>query len=89
MTIIQYAALLEYIAKNNSWGPNMYNVTQERHRRAIKYVEASFDTRDGTIWKVTFKQIISGSLSADSTYFTFESPDSIKYIYEWLDEVVR
>lgn len=49
MTSEAYANLLEYIAQNNCWGINMYGITVERKRKAIKYVEASFDSRDRTI----------------------------------------
>ena len=49
MTPKQFAELLEYIKENNSWGEKMYEIIIERKRRAIKYVDAVFDSRDGTV----------------------------------------
>ena len=71
----EYTNLLEYITQNNCWEINMYGITVERKRKAIKYAEASFDSRDGTIWLITFQQIINSkeqeiSFSIESKEFT-------------------
>lgn len=86
MTPEAYANLLEYIAQNNCWGINMYGITVERKRKAIKYVEASFDSRDGTIWLITFRQIINSKEQEIS--FRIESKKDVDRIYSWLDETI-
>ena len=85
MTPQQFAELLEYIKDNNSWGKNMYEINIERKRRAIKYVDAIFDSRDGTIWSVTFRSQTHGK---DKT-FRVENENDIKKLYEYLDENVN
>lgn len=74
------------IAQNNCWGINMYGITVERKRKAIKYVEASFDSRDGTIWLITFRQIINSKEQEIS--FRIESKKDVDRIYSWLDETI-
>ena len=86
MTPEAYANLLEYIVQNNCWGINMYGITVERKRKAIKYVEASFDSRDGTIWLITFRQIINSKEQEIS--FRIESKKDVDRIYSWLDETI-
>lgn len=86
MTPEAYANLFEYIARNNCWGINMYGITVERKRKAIKYVEASFDSRDGTIWLITFQQIINSKEQEIS--FRIESKEDVDRIYSWLDEII-
>lgn len=85
MTPFEYATLLEYIKKNNSWN-KLYEVTYERHRRAIKYADCIFDSRDGRVWLITFRTVVSGKDNADTT-FRVESQEDIKNIYKWLDEI--
>ena len=84
MTIKEYSELLEYIAKNNCWGIDMANVVCERHRKAVKYVEATFDTRDSSIFSVKFR--CSGGLEGIS--FRVDTENDLKRVYEWLDEIV-
>lgn len=86
MTPKEYANLLEYIAQNNCWGINMYGITVERKRKAIKYVEASFDSRDGIIWLITFRQIINSK--EQEINFRIESKEDVDKIYSWLDETI-
>ena len=77
MTPEQYCKLLRYIMKNNSW-ENMLDVT-ERKRSFYKYVTCSFDTRDGTIWRIAFSQ------GGSETAFRVETPEEIQAVYDFLD----
>lgn len=78
----EFQKLLEYIKNNNSWGINMYATIHERNRKTVKYVDSSFDTRDGTIWRVTFRSVTG---EKDKS-FRIESPEDIEKIYSWLNE---
>lgn len=84
MTPKQFSELLEYIKENNSWGIKMYEVCCERHRRAIKYVDAVFDSRDGTVWHLKFRSPTHGK----DREFRIENESDIKKVYEYLDERV-
>ena len=84
MTPMQYAELLEYIAANNCWGAHMYDNQVVRRRRCFKYVDACFDTRDGHIWKVMFREY-GGS---EDRLFRIESESDIERIYAFLDKEV-
>ena len=89
MTPFEYSKLLEYISNHNSWGIGSHILQFKLHRRVIKYVEASFDTRTGTIWRVTFKQCLAGKQSEQRKDFLTKSPADIARIYRWLDAEVR
>lgn len=82
MTPEQFSELLAYIKENNCWGIHMYEINIERNRKAVKYVDACFDSRDGKIWKISFRSI-TGSKDID---FCINNEDDIKKIYEWLNE---
>ena len=77
MTPEQYCELLQYIMKNNSWA-NMLDVT-ERNRMFYKYVTCSFDTRDGTIWRIAF---FDGN---GVVAFRVETLEEIRAVYDFLD----
>ena len=81
MTIQKYLELLEYIKENNSWGAKMYDVHQ-RNRKAIKYVDASFDSRDGKIWMINFRSVTGEKDRA----FRVDDKYGINDMYEWLEE---
>lgn len=84
MTPQEFAKLLNYIRENNSWGAKMYEVNIERKRRAVKYVDANFDSRDGRVWQITFRSCVpDGTVS-----FIIESEQDVKAIYAWLDTMV-
>lgn len=84
MTPQDFTALLNCIRENNSWGVNMYDVNVIRKRRAIKYVDASFDSRDGRIWQITFRSCVpDGDRS-----FRIESQHDIDSIYSWLNATI-
>lgn len=84
MTPFEYARLLQYISKNNGWN-NAYDV-RERNRYAIKYVDACFDSRDGNVWHIKFRQILGHN---EDVSFRIESEEDIAKIYTFLDEPVR
>ena len=84
MTPNQFASLLEYIKKNNSWGDGMYDIINIRHRRAIKYVSSNFDSRDGKVYYIKFESV----LPCGSAEFVIEKHEDVRKIYEWLDEEV-
>ena len=82
MNIEQFNELLTYIKENNSWGDNIYEVNVEKNRKAIKYVDSSFDSRDGMIWFIKFRGI-TGETDKE---FRIEKQEQILDIYRWLDE---
>jgi len=84
MNAVEYAKLLQYIKENNSWGANMYVIQYELHRRVVKYVDASFDTRTGRIWKINFRSCLGGGERERA--FDINSPEDVNKIYKWLDE---
>lgn len=84
MTPEQFCELLNYIKKNNCWGDGMYEVCVERHRIAVKYVRACFDSRDGKVWSV---ELDSGGGAKKS--FRVESETDLKKVYEFLDMDTR
>ena len=81
MTPQEFAALLDYIRENNSWGVKMYELSVERNRRVVKYVDASFDSRDGRVWQITFRSCIPGG----TMDFRIESSEDVSKVYAWLD----
>lgn len=84
MTVQKYCELLEYIKENNSWGANMYDFYQG-NRKAIKYVDASFDSRTGTIWRINFRSVTGETDKA----FRVDGPKELAEMYEWLEEPIR
>ena len=82
MTIKKYCELLEYIKENNSWGANMYEINCERNRKAIKYVDASFDSRTGDIWCVNFRSVTGEEDKA----FRVDDQYGLADMYAWLEE---
>ncbi len=81
MTIKQYAELLEYIFKNNGWSvETFYENSAEKHRRCFKYVDTAFDSRDGKVFKITFR-----NGTTEGKTFRVETEADIEKIYAWLD----
>ena len=60
----------------------MYEVCCKRNRRAIKYVDAVFDSRDGMVWHLKFRSPTHGK----DRDIRIESEKDIKKVYEYLDE---
>lgn len=82
----EFAKLLEYITENNCWGEKAYEITIERKRKAVKYVNAIFDSRDGKVYRIVCTQVLNND--SDTKEFTIESPEDIDRIYAWLDDPV-
>lgn len=82
MTPKQLNELLEYIRENNSWGDKMFDINCVRHRKAIKYVNCSFDSRDGLVWKLEFTSVTG---EPDKS-FRIEKQEDILAVYDWLNE---
>lgn len=89
MTAYDFMKLLEYIRENNSWGYHMYDVVHIRHRKAIKYVDACYDTRTGEIWQIKFRSCIGTTGTPQEINFRIENESDIKRIYDWLDERIE
>ena len=85
MTPFELARLLEYVAKNNAWWDAQD--TYERNRRAIKYTDASFDSRDKRVWHIKFRGIVGGGECERS--FRVESEEDIAKIYQFLDAPIH
>lgn len=81
MTIKQYTELLEYIFKNNGWNINAISDNLDCRKPMIKYVDSSFDTRDGYIWSIKLRDI-----SANDKSFRVETDEEVSKIYEWLNK---
>lgn len=84
MTPKQLCELLEYIIENNGW-QHLYSATR-KGRKCFKYLDFSFDTRDGHIWQIHFRANGAFNLTEEKT-FKIESDEDIKAIYAFLDEV--
>lgn len=84
MTPNQFCQLLEYIKKNNSWGINMYDLHM-KNRKTIKYVIGNFDSRDGSVYRVEFKDITG----EPDKVFIVETPEHLDVIYQWLDKPMK
>lgn len=78
----QFVGLLDHIKKNNSWGGNMYDICRVRNRRAVKYVDASFDSRDGSIWRIELRSIVGH----EDIAFRVDTADGLAAVYEFLNE---
>lgn len=84
MTPEELCQLLSYVQENNSWN-KLYEVNVERNRKAIKYVDACFDSRDGKVWHINFRDVSSGTAKE----FRIENADDLKKVYEWLDRPLK
>lgn len=80
MTVQEYAKFLNFIRENNS-----LNATFDRTcRKPIKYVESSFDTRDGKVWSINIR--LYGDKAG--TKFILQTESDIKSMYDWVNELV-
>lgn len=82
MTIKQYADLLEYIFKNNGWNIDSISDNLDCRKPMIKYVDSSFDTRDGHIWSIKLR----GMLEEKS--FRVETDEELAKVYAWLNKEI-
>ena len=76
-----YAELLEFIQKNNGWGPRMVNNLYQKKRRCFKYVTADFDTRTGRVWRI----VLRNGLPEREKEFLINTPDDVYDLYEYLN----
>lgn len=65
----------------------MYEVCGIRKRRAIKYVDSVFDSRDGNVWHIKFRSVL-GEMTEEDVVFRIENDDDIRKVYKYLDEKV-
>jgi len=80
MTPEEFSKLLTYISENNAWGIKMYEVIHKRNRKAVKYVDVTFDSRTGRIGDIRFWD------GCMDVRFGVDCQDDIDRIYRWLDE---
>lgn len=81
MTATEYARLLEYVYHFNGWNSMVETLPITGDRRRFKYVNASFDTRDGHIWKI---ELYLGGNTPHETFIIKDKSD-IDAIYAYLD----
>ena len=80
MTPEQLLKLLAYIKENNSWGEKMYECVCKRNRRAIKYVNVVWDSRDNTVFSIELRPG-----GGEGRRFRVDSPPELEAVYKWLD----
>lgn len=80
----EFCKLLSYIKENNSWGEKFYETVVIRRRRAVKYVDAVFDSRDGRIFNINLRQG-----GGSNTSFRIDSKEDLEKVYSWLDEPIN
>lgn len=88
MNPFEFAKLLAYIKENNGWNERMYVNNIDRKRRCIKYVDACFDTRDGTVWRVDFRDIAAAGGESNMSFRIEIADRDLKRIYDYLDEEI-
>ena len=81
MTPEQLLKLLNYIMENNSW--NKLGEVVGNNRNAIKYIDFTLDSRDGSVFSIRFRQ------GGCEKQFTINCKSDIEHIYEWLDRPLR
>lgn len=79
MTVQEYVKFLNFISENNSLNTSF----SRTYRKPIKYIESSFDTRDGKVWSINIR------LYGDKTGTTFvlQTESDIKSMYDWVNEL--
>lgn len=86
MTIKELSEILEETKNNHGW--NDLYTNHESGRKSTKYVDVCFDTRDGHIWRICFRDIVGGNRgdhNKDGVVFAHEKCTKEK-ILEWLNE---
>lgn len=63
----------------------MYDINVERNRYAIKYVDAVFDSRDGTVFSIKLRQITGH----DDVLFRVDNEKGVAEVYSFLDKPMR
>ena len=80
MTVKQYAELLEYIFKYNSWDIDAIPDNLDCGKPMIKYVDSSFDTRDGHIWSIKLICLLNDKS------FKVETDKEVAEVYKYLNK---
>lgn len=80
MTIKQYTELLEYVFKNNGWNTDAISDNLDCGKPMVKYVESSFDTRDGHIQAIKLRCLLN------DMSFRVETDEDLARVYEWLNK---
>lgn len=77
--------LIEYIDKNHSW-KNMYDIYKKNPKqKIIKYYSMTVDTRDGTVWQITFYNLINNGNTDEITFRTERGYKLKDKVYKWLN----
>lgn len=84
MTPEQFAEFLNFVNENNAWGPNMYD-TCRRNRIPYKYIEATWDSRDNTVFAIKLRR----TRSDEGKVIRVDTPDGIENIYNYLEMPLR
>ena len=79
----EFADLCHYVSLHNGWGDGLYEKAIKANRKAIKHIQAFFDSRDGSIYKVKFSCITDW---VNERTFATATKEDIEAIYKWLDE---
>lgn len=82
VTPILLAELLDFVKKNNAWGTGMYEVNRVRNRRAVKYVDATFDSRTGCVYKIDLR----GITGHEEISFRVDTGAGLKDVIDFLNE---
>lgn len=85
MNIEALSKLLNYINDNNGWGDKIYENRHVKHRHCFKYVDVSFDTRDGCVWKITLRN----GTDVEKKTFRVESEEDLNKVYAYLDTPLK
>ena len=76
--------LIKYIDKNHSW-KNMYAILKKNpEQKIIKYYSMVVDTRYGTIWQITFYNLINNGNINEGTFRTEKDYRLKDEVYKWL-----
>ena len=84
MTPEQFAKFLKFVRENNSWGENMYS-TCKRNRIPYKYIEATWDSRDNTVFAIKLRP----TSSDEGKVFRVDTSVGIEELYRYLDKPAR
>lgn len=82
----EVAGLLSYIQENNSWR-HMHTLHQQG-RVTPKYIDMSFDTRTGDMWRIVFRNCVGGKNIKSTKEYIFDTNSGYNLkekVYNWLD----
>lgn len=79
MDIENFIKLLRKIERKYGWKNHMMNYMDDKNVKLFKYVLFNLDTRDMTVWSITFR------IGGVDTNFNLETKSDIKEMYAWLN----